>query len=148
MPTLLEQLILRVGVILGGVAGYTVARSPQHLTEESTLPAINYQLIECVIDEDLEFNVINWVARLDISILLKTRSLDSEAQLIATYAQIHSLLYGDRHLTGGGITNEGAYIYTSGIQSIEHDDTGAQTISRLQTNWTIEFRTNEQDLTQ
>jgi len=148
MPTLLEQLILRVGVLLGGVPGYTVTRSPQHLIEESRLPAITYQLMSCVINEDLEFNVINWVAELEFNVLLKTRSLDSEAQLIAAYSQIHSLIFGDRHLTGGGITDNGAYIYTGGIQSIEHDDTGAQTISRLQTTWTIEFRTNEQDLTQ
>jgi len=138
---MLELIMLRIGVLLGNVPGYTVTRSPQHLIEEADLPVIIFKLTSLRINKDQDFNVIDWVAEIDISVLIKSRALDIEAQLIAAHQAIHFQLYGDRHLS-----MEGAYIYTTGISEIDHNDEGSQTISWLMTKWSVEFRTNEQTL--
>ncbi len=138
---MLELIMLRIGVLLNNVPGYTVTRSPQHLIEESSLPAINYRLTNLILDQDQEFNVINWIADINIDILIKSRTTDLETQLIAAHHAVHFQLYSDRHLS-----MQGAYIYTTGISEIIHEDEGAQTISRLSSPWSVELRTNEQDL--
>jgi len=145
MP-LLESLLVRIGVLLATVPGYSVVRSRHHINLELQLPIIEYRLLSSTFNTEQDFSIINWVADIEIVILIKSNS-DNETKLIQAHSLIHSALYADRHLTGGGLTSENAYLYTDGISDIRHDDSGSQTISELTSKWTIEYRTIEDDLT-